>query len=308
MRLVRVELARAASRRQVKVLVLLALVGILVAGVVTLVNTESIEDAGQLESRQRAEFLGYCVPDAVRFQGMSPEVAQQFCEEQAQHLTLGDQPGFVLTDLWEVEEDGGVLAAGIVVLVLGAVVAAASFTGAEWKHGTIGTQLVWEPRRGAVLGAKLAVVAVVTFLCGIVLQALLCLALWPTALVKTTTEGADGAWLADLAGAVLRGSALAALTALAAASIAMIGRNTAAAIGAAFVYLLVVENAVRAWFDGMQRWLLAENAAAMLVGEVQIGEQLRSAGPATATLVAYVGLAMVAALVTFRARDVAGST
>jgi ABC-2 type transport system permease protein len=302
-----VELRRAYARRQVRVLLVLALAGIVIGGIVTLVNTDSLDQSRTNAAQARAEFMDFCVPEAVQFRGLERDEAQEVCEEEAQFYVF-ENVGFVLTDLWEPEQDDGVLAAGILVLVFGAVIAAASFTGAEWKHGTIGTQLVWEPRRGRVLAAKLAVAAGVTFVVGFVLLALFCLALWPTALVKTTTDGADAEWFADLVAAMLRGSALAALAALVAASIAMIGRNTTAAIGAAFVYMLIIETAVRAWFGGSQRWLIAENSGAFLLGEQVVGNGVRGGGIAAITLLGYAGLLCAAAFVTFRVRDVAGSS
>ena len=59
------------------------------------------------------------------------------------------------------------------------------------------------------------------------------------------TAGADADWLRGLLGAMVRGAAFTGLAAVVGASLALLGRNTAVALGATFVYLNFVESAVR---------------------------------------------------------------
>ena len=89
----------------------------------------------------------------------------------------------------------------------------------------------------------------------------------------------------------------------------MLGRNTAAALGVAFAYLIVGENIVRAWKPHLTRWLIGENAASFLLGGAPDEAPFRrGAGLALATIALYVGVVAVAAVGTFRARDVASTS
>ena len=56
------------------------------------------------------------------------------------------------------------------------------------------------------------------------------------------------------------------LAAMFAASVAMIGRSTAAALGVAFAYMLIFENLVRAWKPWSARFLIGENGAMFITG------------------------------------------
>ncbi len=99
------------------------------------------------------------------------------------------------------------------------------------------------------------------------------------------------------------------LTGLAAAvgaSLAMVGRNTAVALGAAFVYLNVVEGVLRAWKPGVGRWLISENVAIFLLGgRVEDMPFTRAPLTATMTIVAYVAAVAAVATMSFRRRDIA---
>jgi len=69
----------------------------------------------------------------------------------------------------------------------------------------------------------------------------------------------DGsAWWWGLVGGVTRSAVLTGLAAALGASLAMIGRNTAVALGAAFVYLNVVEGVLRAWKPWLGRCFISE--------------------------------------------------
>lgn len=90
------------------------------------------------------------------------------------------------------------------------------------------------------------------------------------------------------------------------ASLAMIGRNTAVALGAAFVYLNVLEGVLRAWKPWLGRGLISENAVICLTdGRVADLPFTRSTMTATVTVVTYVVAVAVVATVLFRRRDVA---
>ena len=93
------------------------------------------------------------------------------------------------------------------------------------------------------------------------------------------------------------------------ASVAMIGRNTAAALGVAFAYLMVVENIVHVWKPWAARFLVGPNGAVFVTGTGprRRAEFSRSTATAGLTLLAYTCLAGAVAVVTFRRRDLAST-
>jgi ABC-2 type transport system permease protein len=179
-----------------------------------------------------------------------------------------------------------------------------SFIGAEWRAGTVATTLTWEPRRTRVLVAKGVAVALVTILVTIVLQAVLVGAMLPALFAKGTADPAEGARLGHLLGITFRGATLAGIAALLGFAIAAIARNTAFALGAGFVYLVIVENMLAGFFEGIRKWLVVGNAFVFVSGERQFDIGDRSAVGAGVVLAIYAALAVAIATALFRARDV----
>ena len=290
------EVRRCLSRRVVWVLVGLAGIGIVAASILTFLNTG---DDGAAE-RERA------VRQCVQFEDGPRARVEARCREMIPPDAFDNR--LRLTDLWPEGRDEGdrVLGVTVVFLAIGALLGGASMVGGDWKAGTMATLLTWEPRRVRLAVARFAAVVVLAMGIGLALQLLLILGLLPSVLAHGTTEGADASWWVSLAGGLFRCQVLTGLAALFGAAVAMIGRNTAAAMGAAFAYMLIGENLVRAWKPWLRPWLLAENAFIFLSGytpaEAGIG---RGFGAAAVTLVLYVvGLAAVATAL-FHRRDVA---
>jgi hypothetical protein len=192
-------------------------------------------------------------------------------------------------------------------LIIGGVLGGASMIGAEWRAGTFTTLLTWEPDRARVAAAKLVACGVVAFAIAVVLQALFCAAFLPaTAWGRGTTAGTDPEWLRAVAGAILRIAGLTGLAATFMASVAMIGRNTAAALGVAFGYMIIFENLARAWKPWAGRFLLGENGAVFATGADLSGEGFsRSTSTAGLTLTMYVAAVALVAVATFWRRDLA---
>jgi len=188
-------------------------------------------------------------------------------------------------------------------VVLMAFVIGASFIGADWRAGTVVTQLTWEPRRIRLLVAKGAAVVVAVVLATVVLQALLAGALLPGALRGGGSALADASWLRTTAGEVLRGAALSGIAAAIGLALGSIGRNTALALGAGFIYLAVLEGGLlNALFHGIDRWLVVPNAIQFVVGgEYLVGRSVTAAG---LLLASYAVGAAAAAAAVLRARDV----
>jgi hypothetical protein len=219
----------------------------------------------------------------------------------------GSPQEFRLEHLWLPDGDA-FLAVGAIFLVIGAAVGGASMVGAEWRAGTFTTLLTWVPDRTRVAVSKLLACGIVAFVVGVALQIVFCAAFLPAALGPGTTEGVDGAWLWTLAGAAVRIATLTGLAAMLMAAIAMLGRNTAAAMGTAFAYLMVVENIVHGWKPWAGRFLIGPNGAIFVTGgELETESWSRSTVTAGLTLVGYFTLVAAAAVVSFRRRDLASA-
>ncbi len=260
------EIRRALARRVTKMLVLLALGGVVLMGIILFVHAGNVDNPA---------FLG------------------------------SDDP-YYLTALWpDFGTDGLLLVTGVY-LVFGAVLGAASVAGGEWKFGTMTTLLTWEPRRLRAVAARFLAVGLCAAMIAIVLQALVVGVALLVAITRGSTEGADGAWVVDLVGGASRGIAVIAIAAVAGAAVAFIGRSTTAAIGSAFLYLAVIENLIRGLRPGWRGWLLAENAGAFLSGEATgLENGIRTATDGTLIVIAYMAIVVTVAVQMFRRRDIA---
>jgi ABC-2 type transport system permease protein len=308
-RLVGVEARRYVSRRLVRVLVGLALLGILITGTVmfftshraTPAELRAVQRQGEA---QRQDALRSCsagefgIPESEVPPGMSLE---EYCQSlvPAAHEFGPAEDTFHLTTIHDVLlGTNGLLIA--LFLLLGA-----SFVGAEWHAGTMTTLLTWEPRRVRVILAKIAVAAAMAFIGTIVLQALLGIALTPAAVFRGRTTGADATWFRSVAGLVLRAGAVASIAATIGAALASLGRNTAAALGVAFGYLAIVENLMRGLRPSWAEWFVGENLAAFLVADpfdvATVGHSVAAAG---VVLGMYTAALAAAAGVVFIRRDV----
>ena len=293
-RLVDVEVRRALSRRLVRVLVALAVLAIVVAGTIVFLTSDSEFDRDAALPEARAQ-LARDLAECRRFGG--PEVR---CEEVVG--TVEDRvrdPRFHLTGVQDA------LLGSSSILFIAALAAAASFVGAEWRHGTMTTLLTWEPNRVRVLAAKAVAAALVAAPVAAALQALFVLAVLPAALLRGTTAGADATWWGDTVELGLRITGLTVFIALVGLAIATVGRNAGAALGVAFLWFGVLENIVRGLRPGLQRWLVGTNAATVLVGGLESPPVPgRTVAEAALYLAGCTAVALVAALAWFRRHDV----
>ena len=141
----------------------------------------------------------------------------------------------------------------------------AAFVGAEYRAGTVETQLLWEPRRKRVLGAKLAAVGASTFMIHAALLALLVAVALPAAWWRGTTAGAGDAFWLGLGATIIRGGVISAVAAVIAAAVTAAARYTTAAVAVLLGYAITFE--VRAaLLRGFRPWDLIENAFAFANG------------------------------------------
>jgi ABC-2 type transport system permease protein len=294
--LVFIELRRLFARRLFRLLTVLAVLGILLAGTITLARSHrpsaaQVAQARQSEIQDRRE----CESGRAGFQPPPDMSLHEFCSR----VKFADvEPGFHLVQLTDI------LKGTTVPLVLLAWLLGASFVGAEWHAGTITTQLTWEPRRTRLLAAKAAAVLLGAFAGYLVLQALVGLALVPAAVLRGTTVGIDGRWLVTTLGVLLRGGGLVAVSAAVGFSLAMVARGTAAALGIGFGYLLILENLIAALRPGWRSWMFGPNAILMVHGKRLPDVAPRSVLQAGLLLGAYAAAFLIATGAMFARRDV----
>ncbi len=132
-----------------------------------------------------------------------------------------------------------------ILIVLGLVIGASS-VGADWQAGTMAALLTWEPRRVRIFLVRAAVVLGSVFVLAVALQCVLALEFAAAAALRGTTVGTGESVVARRRGHRARGSGWPPRSAPAlGVTLAMIGRNTAAALGVAFGYLAIVESLLR---------------------------------------------------------------
>lgn len=296
-----VEWRRVLARRLVRVSAALAVLAVLAAGAIAFLVSRDT-DAASLAQAQAARQVEVQRCIAGQLEGVPadvpPDHRAEFCEQgfippvpdrrfHYEHLPeiLVGTSGFAIILGW----------------LLGA-----SLVGAEWHAGTMATLLTWEPRRVRVLVAKLVAAGVLVFALTVALQLLLGAALLPAGLWRGTTDGIDSDWLRSLTGVGLRVAAVSVVGATMGLSIATIGRNTAAALGIAFGYLAIVENAIRGLRPNWSPWLLGDNIIVVITNQTQNSPLVGRSALEAATLVACYTLALLAAaLFAFRRRDIA---
>jgi hypothetical protein len=295
--LLAVELRRFLARRLMRVMALVAVAGILAAGVIVFVNSSKEPVPVDVHVQTNPDGSVDCFGNGVGAGGPLPEgqTPEEFCAER-----IGGQVDkrFELTSTKE-----GWLALGAQLIIV-AWLLGASFVGAEWHSGTMTTLLTWEPRRTRVFIAKLIACIALVYLGAVVLELLLTAALFPSALFRGTTAGADSAWLAESAGILGRVGLACGLGAALGFGLAAIGRNTAASLGIGFGYLVVVENLIRGFRPQWAPWLLGDNIAAFLDGGAGSVIPGRTTIESGLTVAAYATVAVVAAWASFRRRDV----
>lgn len=343
-RLLGVEIQRDLARRLTRLLVLAFIVLTAVGIGIAWVNIETYSPA-EIEARQD-QALAQCIADAVTFgvpsgppatfrvdggpavelptgeviDQLDEDEARQLCETQLARQIDGDlsnsgplyydDPRPNVLDFWDPTANESSFFGGIqwLMMVVG-LGAAASIIGAEWKAGTVTTQLTWFPRRVPLFLVKVAAATLLAVVIAFVLQvffAAMVLAL--IAVRDGVTDGADATWWGNLFAGIGRGCFLIGVAAALGASLAMLFRNTAGAVILVFAYVAVAEQLLALWQPDWERWFVGHNIAIVLRGHALDTEWVKHPLPAALTLVAYTAIALVAAALTFHRRDIAGTS
>ncbi len=319
MRLLAAEIARFFSRRTI---LLLLLAAVAVTGVLTIAAAYDTRALSSTELGAAQEVLRkdtLAVEDELTSCREEPEAylgagaTREDCAQLEPRLDwyLLRTP---LNLAAEVDERGAivmVLLAGIGLLV------GATFAGSDWASGSIGTQLVAEPRRGRVWIAK--ALAVTVSMTGV--AAVLTAGFW--GLLRVIALARDlpvpsGAWSAVLATSG-RGLALVAAATLGAYALTMLLRSTGVALGVLFGYTLVVEGlAATLPLTRMTQWTIPHNVMGWVKDGVAINDRTICSGERLSCLswytlgaghaAAYLGVMLVLTLLVsffvFRRRDI----
>ena len=139
----------------------------------------------------------------------------------------------------------------------------ASFVAAELRSGSMATWLTFEPRRLRVAASKLGATALGSLLAGVALSAFTALGIWLVCLLNGTdfpaTEPSSSLpWL------LVRGLLMMTAAGVAGATLAFLVRSTAAVVGVAVGYAVLLEGIIASSWPTWQPWLIQLNVRAWL--------------------------------------------
>jgi ABC-2 type transport system permease protein len=235
-RLVGTELRRFGRRRAVRWLVLLGLALALGINVTQLVRSEQT-------TTYITNFIP-SVPDACRTgEHDGAPVVDSACLDREGAFTFG--PGAEEPQRVEIAQradrrvrvgrtfEDTVRGMGVALGLLG-VLLGSTFLAAEFGASGFGTQLLFEPRRWRLYGAKVAAVAIGCGLVAVLLVAWTGLGQYLASVLRGSTAGIDGGWLVDRAGNTLRAAGACGLAGACALAIGALARRTVVAVGIFF--------------------------------------------------------------------------
>jgi ABC-2 type transport system permease protein len=299
MDLIRSELLRIWSRRMVRVLAIVAVVGTTAGVTIGAINShppDLVTAQRNYEGDLQQCLSGGFVPEDQLPPG---DTLEGFCAETVR------LESYVNNSLRLAELANVLKGSSFILIVLGLVIGASS-VGADWQAGTMAALLTWEPRRVRIFLVRAAVVLASVFVLAVALQSLLALEYAAAAALRGTTVGTGSPWLRGVAGTVLRIGVGSAFGASLGVTLAMIGRNTAAALGVAFGYLAIVESLLRGFIPKISTALLSTNLVVFVDGKAGRSEtgSLIAVGSASVMMTIYAAALLVVALALFRTRDV----
>lgn len=321
MRLLKAETTRLVSRRGAWVGLLIAFV--LVGGVLALT---ALELRPPVVNEQQAEQF---YQEQLRYWERNHERDEKECRESGQPpegcvFPKPEREDFIPKPMTHADALGIATTGAAFLGFMTCAMVAGSLVGAEFRSGSIATQLTYVPRRTAVFGAKAIVATVAGLAIGVVL---LSAAVLGETLLVTALQGADklvADWTLPLFAAG-RGVLMCGMGALLGAVLGFVFRNslgvTASVLGYAFATIFLGLFSGMAWFgQNVVRWLPETNLNAFLNDgtswsvfiekpgprgpEMEVQELVLSLGEASAYWVVLLAVAGVLAWVLFKRRDV----
>jgi len=327
-RLTKVELRRLFSRRLTAIALLgaLAVTGLMLFGTFT----EAKPLSGAELTSQRAQFdqahkewevngdqqLQDCLTQQAEAQKQDPK-ANFGCNQMEPKWGLNwGKPEAKFTEMMP-----GIMLGGSYLLAFVAFVVGAGFVAAEFSSGSMANWLTFEPRRMRVYVSKLGAAGLGLIPVTVALLGLLTAGSWLIVGHLASTAGTTAKVWGDLALMGGRAVALAVAAAVAGAAMGVLLRHTAAVLGIAVGYLVLVEGVFGQALQGARPWLLQHNLAAWLQHgatyyfetcttnsqgqySCQGGQKVLSFGHGSAYLGLLVVLTVGLAALVFRRRDV----
>ena len=157
-----------------------------------------------------------------------------------------------------------VLLGGSLLLAFVGFLIGAGFVAAEFSSGSMANWLTFEPRRLRVFASKLGAAGLGLLPIALAVLSVLAGGVWLIVGRFASTAGTTSTVWGNLAQMGGRAVALALAAALAGAAMGVLFRHTAAVLGIAVGYLILVEGVFRQALQGAQPWLLSLNFQAWL--------------------------------------------
>jgi hypothetical protein len=274
--LLKAELHRFRARRFIQVLAGIGVLGWALAIVIGLLNFGHPTEADYADAQAQVDqiladnnqFREQCLEDPEAAtggqvpDGVSPE---EICGPELTEQDIGGVESFLTKAPFDLEDAGtaGALAFAGLASAL-AFVIGATWIGAEWSTRSIVALLFWAPRRLRVMGTKLAVLVAGATVFGVAAQVgWLTMAGILDAAVGTDKALPDGFW-STLLQTQARGVLLVVLAAVLGFGLTSIVRNTGAALGIGFVYVVVVQLVLGNMKPSWSQWMLGTNAVGLV--------------------------------------------
>ena len=266
MRLTKVELRRLFSRRLTSIALLgaLAMTGLMLFGSFQEAKPQSgpeltsqramFDQASKDWEQNGAQMMRDCLAQPSPDPQADPKALAQACSQmEPKWENWGKQPAKFQQMM------PNVLLGGAHLLAFVGFVVGAGFVAAEFSSGSMANWLTFEPRRTRVFASKLAAAGLGLVPVTVAILGLLTAGLWLIVGNFSSTAGTTTRVWGDLGWMGARAVALALAATLAGAAIGVLLRRTAAVLGIAFGYLVLVEGVLRQPLQGAQTWLLQLN-------------------------------------------------
>ena len=264
-RLTGVELRRLTARR----LTVIGVLGVLVISALLLLATW-IDARPQSEAEQRISQLQFetaheywvehadedrarCAEDWPKQPDPKPSL-EELCNYPEPTIDEFGKPPTVFAETMP-----GLLVGSSYLLVFAAFLIGASFVGAEFSTGAIGNWLTFEPRRLRVYASKLLAAAIGFVLVAIAVLAFVTLGTFLIVAQLGDTSSTTGKVWGDLVAMGGRAVLLIAMGAALGGVVGLLLRHTAAAIGVAMGYLVLIEGVFAGFLNAAQPWLIRLN-------------------------------------------------
>lgn len=264
-RLTKVEIRRLTARR----LTVIGVIGVLAITALLLLATW-FEARPQSEEQQRASqaqfemahqyWVEHADEDRMRCQEdwqKQPDpkpTLEELCSNPEPTIDQFGKPRMVFADTMP-----ELLLGSSYLLVFAAFLIGASFVGAEFSTGAIGNWLTFEPRRLRVYGSKLLAAAIGFVPVAIGVLAIMLLGVYLIVAQLGDTSSTTGKVWGDLTATGGRAVLLIAMGAALGGVVGLLLRHTAAAIGVAMGYLVLVEGVFASFLNKAQPWLIKLN-------------------------------------------------